>query len=64
MMVTAAHWVHRFNHCRLHQYCGDIPPVELEAATTRCGSASIRLTKTGSIGPSITEIGVTSPGRG
>jgi hypothetical protein len=32
MMVTGAHWVHRFNHRRLYQYCVDIPPLELEAA--------------------------------
>jgi putative transposase len=25
-------WVHWFNHDRLHGHCGDIPPVEFEAA--------------------------------
>jgi putative transposase len=25
-------WVHWFNHDRLHSHCGDIPPVEFEAA--------------------------------
>ena len=25
-------WVHWFNHQRLHGHCGDIPPVEFEAA--------------------------------
>jgi putative transposase len=29
--LAAAEWVHSFNHCRLCQYCGDIPPVEMEA---------------------------------
>ena len=23
---------HKFNHRRLYEYCGDIPPVDLEAA--------------------------------
>lgn len=30
--LATARWVHWFNHHRLYQYCGDIPPVELEAA--------------------------------
>ena len=30
--VATAEWVHWFNHRRLYQYCGDIPPVELETA--------------------------------
>jgi putative transposase len=30
--LAAARWVHWFNHSRLYQYCGDIPPVELETA--------------------------------
>jgi hypothetical protein len=29
-------WVHWFNHHRLYEYCGDISPVDLEAAY--CGS--------------------------
>jgi putative transposase len=34
-------WVHWFNHDRLHGYCGDIPPAELEAAwaeANRCAT--------------------------
>jgi transposase InsO family protein len=30
--VSTAAWVHWFNHRRLYEYCGDIPPVELETA--------------------------------
>lgn len=30
--VATAAWVHWFNHHRLYEYCGDIPPVELEKA--------------------------------
>ena len=30
--LATAEWVHWFNHRRLYQYCGDIPPVEMEAA--------------------------------
>ncbi len=30
--VRATSWVDWFNHRRLYQYCGDVPPVELEAA--------------------------------
>jgi putative transposase len=30
-LATAA-WVDWFNHRRLYEYCGDIPPVELETA--------------------------------
>jgi putative transposase len=30
--VATAEWVHWFNHRRLYEYCGDIPPVELETA--------------------------------
>jgi putative transposase len=30
--VATAEWVHWFNHHRLYEYCGDIPPVELETA--------------------------------
>ena len=29
---ATAKWVHWFNHDRLYEYCGDIPPVELERA--------------------------------
>ncbi len=25
-------WVDWFNHRRLYEYCGDVPPAELEAA--------------------------------
>lgn len=30
--LATAQWVHWFNHNRLYEYCGDVPPVELEAA--------------------------------
>jgi putative transposase len=30
--LATARWVHWFNHGRLYEYCGDIPPVELETA--------------------------------
>jgi putative transposase len=30
--VATAEWIHWFNHRRLYEYCGDIPPVELETA--------------------------------
>jgi hypothetical protein len=30
--LATAEWVHRFNHRRLYQYSGDIPPVEMEVA--------------------------------
>lgn len=30
--LATAEWVDWFNHRRLCQYCGDIPPAELEAA--------------------------------
>jgi hypothetical protein len=30
--LWVAEWVHLFNHRRLSEYCGDIPPVELETA--------------------------------
>ena len=30
--LATAEWVHWFNHHRLYEYCGDIPPAELEAA--------------------------------
>ncbi len=29
---ATAEWVDWFNHRRLYQYCGDIPPAEMEAA--------------------------------
>ena len=30
--VATGEWVHWFNHRRLYEYCGDIPPIELEGA--------------------------------
>jgi len=30
--LATAEWVDWFNYRRLYQYCGDIPPVDLEAA--------------------------------
>ncbi len=30
--IEEVEWVHWFNHRRLYQYCGDIPPAALEAA--------------------------------
>jgi putative transposase len=30
--LATAEWVHWFNLRRLYEYCGDIPPVELETA--------------------------------
>lgn len=30
--LATAEWVHWFNHSRLYEYCGDIPPIELETA--------------------------------
>jgi putative transposase len=30
--LATAEWVDWFNHRRIYEYCGDIPPVELEAA--------------------------------
>ena len=30
--LATAKWVHWFNHRRLYEYCGDIPPAELEGA--------------------------------
>ncbi len=32
--MATARWVDWFNHRRLYQYCGDVPPVELEVPTT------------------------------
>ena len=29
---ATAEWIDWYNHRRLHEYCGDIPPAELEAA--------------------------------
>ena len=29
---ATARWVDWFNHHRLYEYCGDIPPIEMEAA--------------------------------
>jgi putative transposase len=30
--LATAEWVDWFNHRRLYEYCGDIPPAEMEAA--------------------------------
>jgi putative transposase len=30
--LATAEWVHSLNHIRLYEYCGDIPPTELEIA--------------------------------
>lgn len=30
--IATAEWVDWFNHRRLYEYCGDIPPVDLETA--------------------------------
>ena len=30
--LATAEWVDWFNHRRLYQYCGDIPPTDMEAA--------------------------------
>ncbi len=30
--LATAEWVDWFNHGRLYEYCGDIPPAELEEA--------------------------------
>ena len=30
--LATAEWIDWFNHRRLYEYCGDIPPVELETA--------------------------------
>jgi putative transposase len=30
--LATAEWVDWFNHRRLYEYCGDIPPVDMEAA--------------------------------
>src|SRR4051794_41455514 len=30
--VSTAAWVHWLNHHRLYEYCGEIPPIELETA--------------------------------
>ncbi len=30
--IATAEWVDWFNHRRLYEYCGDMPPAELEAA--------------------------------
>jgi putative transposase len=31
----ALEWVDWFNHRRVHEHCGDVPPAELEAAYYR-----------------------------
>ena len=33
--IATAEWVDWYNHRRLHEHCGDIPPAELEAAHYR-----------------------------
>jgi putative transposase len=30
--LATAEWVDWFNHRRLYEYCGDVPPVDLETA--------------------------------
>lgn len=30
--IATAEWVDWFNHRRLYEYCGDMPPIELEEA--------------------------------
>ena len=30
--IATAEWVNWFNHRRLYEYCGDLPPAEMEAA--------------------------------
>lgn len=30
--LATAQWVHWSNHHRLYEYCGDVPPIELETA--------------------------------
>ena len=30
--IATAEWVDWFNHRRLYEYCGDVPPAELETA--------------------------------
>ncbi|EFG78648.1 hypothetical protein HMPREF0591_1447, partial [Mycobacterium parascrofulaceum ATCC BAA-614] len=42
--LATAQWVHWFNHNRLYEYCGDIPPIELEAAYYASGRAVVRRT--------------------
>lgn len=34
--IATLEWVDWFNHSRLYEHCGDIPPAELEAAYYRC----------------------------
>lgn len=33
--IAVLEWVDWYNHRRLHEHCGDIPPVELEAVHYR-----------------------------
>ncbi len=33
--IAVLEWVDWYNHRRLHEYCGDIPPTELETAHYR-----------------------------
>jgi hypothetical protein len=30
--LATAEWIHRYKHHRLCEYCGDVPPIELETA--------------------------------
>ena len=36
VQFATAEWVDWFNHRRLYEYCGDIPPAELEDANYSC----------------------------
>lgn len=40
--LATAQWVDWFNHHRLYEYCGDIPPAELEAAYCRSTRGTCR----------------------
>jgi hypothetical protein len=40
--IATMDYVDWFNHRRLHEHCGDIPPAQLEAATTVATPASPR----------------------
>ncbi len=37
--IATAEWVDWFNHRRLYEYCGDIPPAELEETYYACKTA-------------------------
>ena len=47
--LATAEWVDWFNHRRLYEYCGDIPPADLEAAQTRVISSERRYPSLGDI---------------